>query len=106
MQKIFHALIEVFYWVTIFLSPFIIGAGIGLVIYIKNENLSWLSIMIASIGAIIGGMVAERIRKKYGCSRYVGRILATPDIWPDEYPEEIEARKKEQEVQAAKKKNK
>ena len=34
----------------------------------------------------------------------MSKILTTPDIWPDEYPEEIVARKKEQNLKEAKKK--
>jgi len=70
--------------VAIFASPFLIGAIIGVSIYIANQNLLWLSVTIVSIAAVIGIVFAERIRKKYGCSRYMSKIIATPDIWPDE----------------------
>ena len=77
MHKIFNALIEVFYWLTLFGCPFLITGVIALVIYIKNEDLLWLSIIIISIGTLAGILFAERIRKKYGCSDYVGKIFGS-----------------------------
>jgi hypothetical protein len=53
-----------------------------------------VSIVIIAISAIIGVWYAERVRRKHGTSRYASRIIATPDIWPDEYPEEIEERER------------
>jgi uncharacterized membrane protein len=94
-MKIFRVIIEAFYWLSIFLSPFIIGVGIGIFIYIRNEKLIWLSVVVGLIGMTFGIIFAERIRKKYGCSRYMSRILATSDIWPDKYPEKVEADNKE-----------
>jgi hypothetical protein len=84
MQKVFHAAIEIFYWIAIFISPLLVGGVIALIIYLRNENLLWLSIIIASIGMVTGILFAERVRKKYGCSRYMSKISGTPDIWPDE----------------------
>jgi hypothetical protein len=84
MWKLLAAFIEFLNWLAIFAASFIVGAGIGLVIYINNQNLLWLSIVFTSAGAIAGVLIAEHIRKKYGCSRYLARIRATPDIWPDE----------------------
>ena len=95
MQKVFNILIEISYWLAIFFSPFLAGSFIGLVIYIKNPDLLWVTILVASIAMITGIWSAERIRKKYGCSRYIEKIFETPDI-PGEYPEEAkEAEEKE-----------
>ena len=54
----------------------------------------------------MGIVYAERVRRKHGASRYMAKRLATPDIWPDEYPKEIEAREKELQMKEAKKKKK
>ncbi len=78
-----------------FITPVGLGGLIALFIYSSNEKLLWLSIVIASISVILGVLYAERIRRKHGTSRYASKILSTPDIWPDEYPEEIKAREKE-----------
>lgn len=84
MQRVFHFIIEFFSWLSIFISPFLIGVLVGVFIYIANQSLLWLSIGIVIIAVVIGIVFAERIRKKYGCSRFMSRIIATPDIWPDE----------------------
>ena len=94
MNKLFSFFIELVFWIAIFLSPTLISGAIAFIIYINNNNLYWLSIAIGILGVSGGVLFAERIRIKYGCSRYISRILATPDIWPDEYPEEIEKRKR------------
>jgi hypothetical protein len=106
MWKFFAGLIEFFNWLAIFLVPFVAGVGIGFIIYINYERLLWLSIIFSLSGAITGILIAEHIRRKYGCSRYLSRIRATPEIWPDEYPEEIEGRRKEQEIKEEKRKHK
>jgi len=103
MKKIFSFFVESIFWVQLFLTPVGIAGLIALFIYIGNERLLWLSITIIVISIIIGILYAERVRKKHGTSRYASKIHGTPDIWPDEYPEEIEARKKGQEEKAAKK---
>ncbi len=92
MTKVISFIIELIYWLQFFISPVILGSLIGLYIYNKNENLLWLSILIETICVILGIWYAERTRKRHGNSRYAARVNATPDIWPDEYPEEIEAR--------------
>jgi len=84
MQKFFHIIIEIIYWIAIFLSPVILFSAIAASIYISNENNFWLSVIVLSLGVVFGVLWAERIRKKYGCSRYMSKILSTPDISPDD----------------------
>ena len=74
-------------------------------IYINSEKLLWLSIVITVISAILGVVYAEKARRKKGTSRYASRIIGTPDIWPDEYPEELESSEKEKQLKAGKKKD-
>ena len=104
MKKILSFIIESIFWVQCFITPIGIGGLIALFIYISNEKLLWLSIVIVAICVILGVWYAERVRRRHGTSRYAARIRATPDIWPDEYPEEIEAREKKREMKEAKKK--
>jgi len=94
MKKILSFFIESVFWIQIFIAPVGIGGLIALFIYIGNQKLLWLSITIAVASIVIGVIYAERVRRKHGTSRYASKILGTPDIWPDEYPEEIEAKKK------------
>ena len=78
------------FWLQIFITPVAIGGVVALFIYVRNERLLWLSMIIAAIAVVIGIVYAERVGRKHGTSRYVSKILATPDIWPDEYPGETE----------------
>lgn len=94
MFKFLGFFVEVIFWLQFFIGPVIVGGLIGLFIYARNGNLLWLSILLCVIG-IIGGIVyAEWVRRNKGASRYAAKIRATPDVWPDEYPEEIEGREK------------
>lgn len=106
MKKVLSFIIESIFWLQIFFAPVGIGGLIALFIYIGNQKLLWLSITIAAASIVIGVIYAERVRRKHGTSRYASKIIGTPDIWPDEYPEEIEAREKEQQEREAKKKSK
>ena len=94
MRKLFAILVETVFWLQFFLAPVGLGGLIAVAIYISNQDLLWLSMVIMIISVIVGVLYAERIRKKRGTSRYAAKILATPDIWPDEYPEENKAVKK------------
>lgn len=90
--KIFSFFIETVFWIQLFISPVGIGSLIALAIYLANEKWVWLSIAIIVVSVGVGIMYAESVRKKQGTFRYASKILNTPDIWPDEYPDETEAR--------------
>jgi hypothetical protein len=81
MQKIFHFVIELFSWILVFLSPVLAFGFAAVAIYITNVKNVIISILVFSVGIIIGVILAERIRRKSGCANYLGRILAT-DISP------------------------
>ena len=98
MKKILSFIVELVFWLQIFITPVAIGGVVALFIYVRNERLLWLSMIIAAIAVVIGIVYAERVRRKHGTSRYVSKILATPDIWPDEYPGETKVRKMEQQI--------
>ena len=75
---------EAIYWLQIFLCPTAIMGGIGFLIHL-SYNTDWsliLLIVLASVGALLGIFFAERVRRRIGCSAFMGRILSTPDI-PD-----------------------
>jgi len=96
MRKFFSLFIKTVFWIQLFISPIGIGSLIALFVYLGNPQLLWLSITIVVVSIVIGIVYAERVRKKHGTSRYAAKIISTPDIWPDEYPEEIEAKEAEQ----------
>jgi hypothetical protein len=76
MNKLFEILVELWYWFLIFLSPFIFFGVISLVI-IANTSFVYLSFFNLLLGFILGILLAEKIRRKYGCSFYIGKILST-----------------------------
>jgi hypothetical protein len=82
MNKIFHIVVEIIFWLAIFCSPLLISLAIAFLIYINSPKLEWLSIIISSIGLVSGVLFAERIRRKYGCTRYMSRLISTSDLWP------------------------
>ncbi|MBN8782980.1 MAG: hypothetical protein J0G98_07950 [Terrimonas ferruginea] len=88
MRKVFFYFVETVFWIQLFLAPVGIGMLVALLIYLNNERLSWLSIIVMAISVIIGITYAERVRRRRGTSRYAAKRLATPDIWRDECPEE------------------
>jgi hypothetical protein len=82
MLRVLNFFIESVFWLQIFFCPLLVGGGIAFVIYYNRQALLPLSIFFVLVGFVFGIVLAERIRKKYGCSRYLSRIFATPDIWP------------------------
>jgi len=76
MNKLFHGVVEIIFWVAIFCSPLLIGAAIAFIIYINAPKLEWLSIGVGSLGVLTGILVAERIRRKYGCTQFMSRLIS------------------------------
>lgn len=94
MKNSFNSIIEVLFWIAIFSSPLLISIAIAALLYFNNDKLIWMPIAIISAGVILGIYVAERIRRKYGCANFMGKIIGTPDIWPTEVKKNQEKRKK------------
>lgn len=67
-------IMEAVYWIQLFLAPFIPFSIIGVIIYFNNTNYGWLCIVLIILGGVLGIILAERIRRKYGTSNYIGRI--------------------------------
>lgn len=84
MNKLFEITIEIIFWFLIFLSPVIATILLSAIIYFYVWSNPIFTIVIMALGIITGIWWAERIRRKFGCTRYMGKILATPDIGPDE----------------------
>lgn len=94
MKKVLSFIIESIFWLQFFITPVGIGALIAVFIYISNEKLLWLSIVVLGMSIVLGVWYAERTRRRHGSSRYASKRIATPDIWPDEFEEEIEVKEK------------
>jgi hypothetical protein len=69
-------------WLQIVASPLLIGAIIGVIIYVTNPGSTtlFIGIVITTIGLIIGIVWATRVSKKEGASRFISKIIETPDI--------------------------
>lgn len=77
MIKLFEAIVEAVYWFLIFLSPMLIATVIAAVVYFNNEEQIVLPLAILGIGFVGGVLLAERIRRKYGCSTFYARLMRT-----------------------------
>lgn len=85
MQRVLKFLTESVFWIQVFISPFILFSIVGVVVYVYQPKLLWLSALLLLLGIVVGIIWAERVRKRAGTSRYIGRIRETPDIWPTDY---------------------
>ena len=74
MSKLTAAFVEAVYWFLIFLSPTIVAVIISAFIYFSNTDNYIIALAVLGIGVISGIFLAERIRRKYGCSNFMGRI--------------------------------
>ena len=72
-------LIESTYWLRIFLSPvFIAILLIGILSSLSSFN--WFFCLLIIPAIIVGIVIAERARKKYGASAYWSKPMNTPDL--------------------------
>lgn len=79
-MKVLKFIIEGIFWIMIFLSPFILFAIAAGIMYLKTKNLFYFPFGFLVVGAGVGILVAEKIRRKYGCSTFMGKLLRTPEI--------------------------
>lgn len=75
-------LIEAIFWLAIFLSPVIIIGSVAAIVFLNDFKIAGVAIGFFAVA--LGIFFAERVRKKYGCSTFIGRLLGTPEIWPNE----------------------
>ncbi len=82
MFKFLKFITEAIGWLQIVASPFLIGLGIGAVIYFSKPDTTRLilGISIATLGLIVGIIIATRIWKKKGTVNFMSRITATPEL--------------------------
>jgi len=77
MIKLLEYLSEVIGWIQIAVSPFLIGLGVGVIIYLSaptSTNLV-IGIVIATIGLSTGIIWATKIWKQQGTIRFLSRIM-------------------------------
>ena len=82
MFKFFEFLVESIGWLQIVAFPFIIGLGIGAIIYFPDPNTTRLLIGISAIilGLIVGILLATKFWKKTGTIKFLSSIIATPEV--------------------------
>ncbi len=81
-MSLFELVVNIWGWIKIVGSPFLIGVAISSVIYLKNgttEN-AVLGIIISLLGLIIGIVWATTIWKKQGTSDFLAEEYKTPDL--------------------------
>ncbi|MFY7990260.1 MAG: hypothetical protein ACOVO3_05985 [Fluviicola sp.] len=96
MFKILAVFIEVLNWIRIALSPMVLAAIIGLLVYASNPNRfgMGLAIGIEVIGFVIGAIWATRVWIKRGTSNFMASTMASPDIDEAVRPKEKSERPK------------
>jgi len=78
-MNLLSKLIEALFWLLLCLSPILIFGLMSVFAYSIFHSKE-LSIGICVVGIIAGIFFAEKIRKKYGTSRFYGRLLRTPEL--------------------------
>ncbi len=77
--KILAIIIESIYWLWTFISPFLLISLIGFFLWLTTRNIIFLYVF-GLLGLVIGVYFAERIRKKVGSSKFMGKLLSTPEF--------------------------
>ncbi|HEY2722494.1 MAG TPA: hypothetical protein VGI82_12255 [Chitinophagaceae bacterium] len=75
-MKIFEWLIKALFRLQAFGASFILFGAIAIFIYTKNANIS-LAIIFLVLGFILGVIVAESIRRKYGLESFFAKIYGS-----------------------------
>jgi membrane protein YdbS with pleckstrin-like domain len=79
-MSLMDRVMEIIYWIQIFLSPFLISIIVAVIAYFNIPDNYWLPIGILITGASVGIILAERIRRKYGTTTYMGRIRGNSEF--------------------------
>lgn len=83
MLKFFILLVNIFFWVWLFIVPTAILGFLSFVVYKRSTDNLFFSIILLLIGVILGIALAEYIRKKYGLDIFFGKLLSTPELDDD-----------------------
>jgi hypothetical protein len=74
-------LIEIISWLRIAISPTLVGALIGGIVYLKMGEDGFVpSMIIIAVGAIIGVLWATKIWRKQGTTDFFSGIDAYPEL--------------------------
>jgi hypothetical protein len=81
-MKILEWITSFFAWLEIVFFPTFIGFAIACVFYYNSPSRIRLviSIVIATVGLIIGIIIATRIWKTQGTTEFISKVSATPEL--------------------------
>jgi disulfide bond formation protein DsbB len=79
-RSFFALMTEIFSWLQIAASPFLIRLVIGFIIYISRPNRIGLiiAIIIAAVGLITGIIWAAKVWKEKGTTHFISAVMASP----------------------------
>jgi hypothetical protein len=82
MFKLFELITESIGWLQIAASPFLISAGIGIILYFSIPGITTLIIgsCITLIGLALGIYLATKAWKGNGTVSFLSRVSATPEL--------------------------
>lgn len=74
-------LVQTLLWLSVAISPTIIGAIVGFFVSLSLGSLdSWSLPICTVIGFIFGAIWAENIRQTIGLSAFLGKLIGHPEI--------------------------
>ena len=92
-RNFFELLTELIGWVSIAISPLLIGSLLGLLIYIlKTDRTGLILSMLVAVSGLIAGIVwASRIWKKEGTIQFLSRLISSEKMQQKEENDQIKS---------------
>lgn len=86
-MSFFDKIFDSIAWIKIFISPFLVGAISGTLLWMAGEDMMFklASVACFSLGTVLGVFFAEKIRKKTGTQEFDARIYRTPETEKEKY---------------------
>ncbi len=83
----FEKILNIYMWIKIFLSPFVVGLLLAFVSWFKYDNLYGHigAMLFVSAGTMVGIRFAENMRKNYG-DAFASGSHVVPEGYEKEYP--------------------
>ncbi len=80
-MKFLALLVQSLLWLSVAVSPTLIGIIIGVLLSMQAGDLYTLRVPVCGIiGFVIGALWAERIRKTIGLSTFLGKLTGMPKL--------------------------
>ncbi len=79
-MKIIKHIVDLIFWLWAFIIPAAILGFFAFLLYRKSASNLPYSVLMAIAGIIIGAVLAEYIRRKYGLDYFFGKLLSTPEL--------------------------